>query len=248
MKVLVGLGNPDEKYEANRHNIGFMAIDAVASHHGAGPWRKRFQGLAAEVDIDRARYLLLKPATYMNESGRAVSEAIRFYKISPADVIVFHDEIDLEPGKLRVKFGGGNAGHNGLKSISAHIGNDYQRVRLGVGHPGHRDAVAHYVLRDFARADRDWLAPLLDAVAKSVGSLVTGQDAKFMNDVARAFRPPAAPGDKQSVAPQPAGKAPEKTAAPEKQLAPAMAEGPPPGPLPHETSIAAKLRAWFKGG
>jgi PTH1 family peptidyl-tRNA hydrolase len=240
MKVLVGLGNPGEKYEANRHNIGFMAVDAIAGHYGAGPWRKRFQGLAAEVDIDRVRYLLLKPATYMNESGRAVSEAIRFYKISPADVIVFHDEIDLEPGKLRVKFGGGNAGHNGLKSISAHIGNDFQRVRLGVGHPGHRDAVAHYVLRDFARADRDWLASLLDAIAKSAGSLVTGQDAKFMNDVARAFRPPAAPGDQQA-----AGKAPEK-AVREKELAPAMAESPPPGP--HETSIAAKLRAWFKGG
>jgi PTH1 family peptidyl-tRNA hydrolase len=242
MKVLVGLGNPGEKYEANRHNIGFMAVDAIAGHYGAGPWRKRFQGLAAEVDIDRVRYLLLKPATYMNESGRAVSEAIRFYKISPADVIVFHDEIDLEPGKLRVKFGGGNAGHNGLKSISAHIGNDYQRVRLGVGHPGHRDAVAHYVLRDFARADRDWLALLLDAIAKAAGSLVTGQDAKFMNDVARTFRPPADPGDKQ-----PAGKAPEK-AVREKELAPAMAESLPPGPRPHETSIAAKLRAWFKGG
>ncbi|MGB0084872.1 MAG: aminoacyl-tRNA hydrolase, partial [Rhodomicrobiaceae bacterium] len=127
MKVLVGLGNPGDKYERTRHNVGFMAAEAIAERYGAAQWRKRFQGLAAEVDIGRMRYLILKPATYMNESGRAVSEAIRFYKISPADVIVLHDEIDLEPGKVRVKFGGGHAGHNGLKSISAHIGNDYQR-------------------------------------------------------------------------------------------------------------------------
>ena len=128
-----------------------MAVDAIAENYSASPWKRRFQGLATEVDIGRERYLLLKPATYMNESGRSVSEAMRFFKMSPADVIVFHDEIDLEPGKLRVKFGGGHAGHNGLKSLSAHIGNDYQRVRIGIGHPGSRDAVVSYVLHDFAR-------------------------------------------------------------------------------------------------
>ena len=192
MKILVGLGNPGEKYERNRHNVGFGALDAIAERYNAPAWRKRFQGMATEVDIARQRYLLLKPATYMNESGRSVSEATRFFKMSPADVIVFHDEIDLEPGKLRVKFGGGHAGHNGLKSISAHIGNEYQRVRIGVGHPGDRDAVAHYVLHDFARADREWLDPLLTAIAQGVPSLLAGQDAKFMNDVARVARPPAA--------------------------------------------------------
>lgn len=189
MKILVGLGNPGEKYERNRHNVGFGALDAIAERYGAPAWRKRFQGVATEVDIARQRYLLLKPATYMNESGRSVSEAVRFFKMSPADVIVFHDEIDLEPGKLRVKFGGGHAGHNGLKSISAHIGNEYQRVRIGVGHPGNREAVAHYVLHDFARADRDWLDPLLAAIAQGLPSLLSGQDAKFMNEVARVARP-----------------------------------------------------------
>jgi PTH1 family peptidyl-tRNA hydrolase len=251
MKVLVGLGNPGQKYEGNRHNIGFMAVDAIADRYGAPQWRKRFQGLAAEVDIDRARYLLLKPMTYMNESGRAVGEAIRFYKISPADVIVFHDEIDLEPGKLRVKFGGGHAGHNGLKSISAHIGNDYQRVRLGVGHPGHRDAVAHYVLHDFSRADRDWLAPLLDAVAKSVGHLVMGEDAKFMNAVARVIRPAPAPQDAAKPSPKPTAPQPESEKlerAGETALEPAMAAAAPGGGDRHETSLGAKLKAWFKRG
>ena len=205
MKILVGLGNPGEKYEHNRHNVGFMAVNAIAARYGAPAWRKRFQGLSTEVDIGRQRYLLLKPATYMNESGRAVGEAMRFFKISPADVIVFHDEIDLEPGKLRVKFGGGHAGHNGLKSISAHIGNDYQRVRIGVGHPGNRDAVAHYVLHDFARADREWLDPLLAAIAQGLPSLLGGQDAKFMNDVGRAARPqPVAKPAKAAEASKPA--------------------------------------------
>lgn len=189
MKVLVGLGNPGSKYENNRHNVGFMAIDAIARRYGAGQWRQRYHGQAVEVDINRVRYLLLKPMTYMNESGRAVGEAMRFYKISPADVIVFHDELDLEPGKVRVKFGGGHAGHNGLKSITAHIGNDYQRVRIGIGHPGQRELVSPYVLSDFAKADRDWLEPLLDAMASSLSHLVAGDDPKFLNEVARILRP-----------------------------------------------------------
>ncbi|WP_088348541.1 MULTISPECIES: aminoacyl-tRNA hydrolase [Rhodomicrobium] len=221
MKVLVGLGNPGEKYERNRHNVGFMAVDAIAERHGGAQWRKRFQGLAAEIDIGRTRYLLLKPGTYMNESGRSVSEAVRFYKMSPADVIVLHDEIDLEPGKIRVKFGGGHAGHNGLKSISAHIGNDYQRVRIGVGHPGNREAVAGYVLHDFAKADREWLEPLLTAIGQGAAHLVGGNDAKFMNEVARAGRPvtekpKAAPAAKPApvVAAAPAAKPEPPEAAP----------------------------------
>ena len=255
MKVLVGLGNPGGKYEGNRHNIGFMAIDEIASRYGAGQWRKRFQGLATEIDIEQVRYLLLKPTTYMNESGRAVGEAIRFYKISPADVIVFHDEIDLEPGKLRVKFGGGHAGHNGLKSISAHIGNDYQRVRLGVGHPGSREAVAHYVLHDFSRTDRDWLEPLLDGVAQSVPFLVTGQDAKFMNEVARILRPaPSRPAKSKTASTEaakpkaePSPKADrQKSETPEKKREPAMAAA--ASPQQPQTSLGAKLMSWLKRG
>ncbi len=208
MKVLVGLGNAGSKYESNRHNVGFMAIDAIARRYGAVQWRKRFQGLAAEIDINRVRYLLLKPTTYMNESGRSVGEAMRFYKMSPADVIVFHDELDLEPGKVRAKFGGGHAGHNGLKSITAHIGNDYQRVRIGIGHPGHRDLVSHYVLTDFARADSAWLEPMLDSIASAVPHLVAGDDPKFLNEIARAMRPaPAGRKGDPSGEPQPAAAA-----------------------------------------
>jgi PTH1 family peptidyl-tRNA hydrolase len=251
MKILVGLGNPGEKYERNRHNVGFGALDAIAERYGAPQWRKRFQGLATEVDIARQRYLLLKPATYMNESGRSVSEALRFFKLSCADVIVFHDEIDLEPAKLRVKFGGGHAGHNGLKSISAHIGNEYQRVRIGVGHPGNRDAVAHYVLHDFARADREWLDPLLAAIAQSLPSLLGGQDAKFMNDVGRVARPQAgakaadAPKAAQASAPVPDTKSAPAKSAPvaKKQAEPAMA-GPPSEPA--QESGFAKLKAWLR--
>ena len=264
MKILVGLGNPGEKYERNRHNVGFGVLDAIAERYGAPQWRKRFQGMAAEVDIARQRYLLLKPATYMNESGRSVSEALRFFKMSPADVIVFHDEIDLEPGKLRVKFGGGHAGHNGLKSISAHIGNEYQRVRIGVGHPGDRDAVAHYVLHDFARADRDWLDPLLVAIAQALPSLVSGQDAKFMNDVGRAARPqptakPAKDAEAPKAAPAPApvfdakpAPVPESkpaAAAPapatKKKAEPAMAG---PERASAQESGFAKLKAWLRRG
>lgn len=257
MKVMVGLGNPGEKYEQNRHNVGFMAIDAIAGRYGGVQWRKRFQGLATEIDIGRVRYLLLKPGTYMNESGRSVSEAVRFYKISPADVIVFHDEIDLEPGKIRVKFGGGHAGHNGLKSLSAHIGNEYQRVRIGVGHPGSREAVANYVLHDFAKADREWLAPLLSAMAQGTVHLVGGQDAKFMNEVTRAARPapaakPARPAEKPpaaSSAPAPANKpqpASQSNVKPATQREPAMAGA--QSTSQAETSLGAKLVAWLRRG
>lgn len=185
MKLLVGLGNPGDGYRGNRHNIGFMALDAIASAHSLGPWRKKFQGLACDGSIDNQRVLLLKPETYMNESGRAVGEAARFAKVDLADIVVFHDELDLLPGKIRVKTGGGNAGHNGLRSISAHLGNEYQRVRLGIGHPGSKDAVSPYVLSDFAKSERQWLSDLLDAIGRASPHLIKGDDARFLTDVAR---------------------------------------------------------------
>src|SRR5919198_2325228 len=169
MKLLVGLGNPGAKYARNRHNVGFMAVDRIADRHGFAPWRRRFQGEVAESTLAGERVLLLKPGTYMNESGRAVGEATRFLKIPDSDVVVFYDEIDLAPGKLKVKTGGGNAGHNGLRSLSAHIGNDYIRVRIGVGHPGHKDLVHAYVLNDFAEDERPWVEALCGVIADNAG-------------------------------------------------------------------------------
>jgi len=187
MKLFVGLGNPGEKYSANRHNIGFLALDRIAERHGFGPWRKKFQGLVSEGTIGTDRVLLLKPETYMNESGRSVGEAQRFLKIPLSDVYVFHDELDLAPGKVKVKAGGGNAGHNGLRSISAHLENDYKRVRLGIGHPGSKDAVVYYVLNDFAKSERGWLSDLLDAVSDAAPFLAKGDDARFLSDVAKTL-------------------------------------------------------------
>lgn len=186
MKLFVGLGNPGDKYAGHRHNVGFMAVERIADRHGFSQWRRRFQGETAEGTIGGERVLLLKPMTYMNESGRAVGEAARFLKIDLQDVIVFHDELDLAPGKVKVKTGGGNAGHNGLRSISAHLGNEFVRVRIGIGHPGSKDAVIHYVLHDFAKADQEWLDPLLDAIADASRRLASGDTARFLTDVARA--------------------------------------------------------------
>lgn len=182
MLLLVGLGNPGPKYEKNRHNIGFMAVDRIASRHSFGPWRARFQSDCAEGQIAGVKALLMKPRTYMNESGRAVAEAARFYKAGLPDIVALHDELDLAPGKLRVKTGGGNAGHNGLRSITAHMGNDYRRVRLGIGHPG-RDAVLSYVLNDFGRGEMEWVGVLTDAVADAADLLATGEDNSFQNKV-----------------------------------------------------------------
>jgi PTH1 family peptidyl-tRNA hydrolase len=189
MKLIVGLGNPGEKYARNRHNIGFMAVDELARGYSFGPWKKRFQGVAGEGQIGAGKCILLKPATYMNESGRAVGEAVRFYKLSPGDVIVVHDELDLKPGTVRVKTGGGNAGHNGLKSVSAHIGNDYTRVRLGIGHPGDKALVSNYVLQDFAKSDRQWLEPFLEGIARGMARLVEGGEAAFLSEAARGRSP-----------------------------------------------------------
>ncbi len=189
MKLIVGLGNPGDKYSGNRHNIGFMAVDEIARGYSFAPWKKRFQGYTSEGQIGLERCILLKPSTYMNESGRAVGEAMRFYKLPLGDVIVIHDEIDLKPGVIRVKKSGGNAGHNGLKSISAHAGNDYVRVRLGIDHPGDRALVANYVLQDFAKSDREWLMPLLEGVARGMAKLVEGSDAAFLAEAARGRKP-----------------------------------------------------------
>jgi peptidyl-tRNA hydrolase, PTH1 family len=188
MRLIVGLGNPGPKHVANRHNVGFMAVQAIASRHGLGPWRRRFQGVACEGPIGGVRALLLLPGTYMNESGRAVAEATQFYKLSHDDVVVIHDEIDLPPSKVRVKIGGGIAGHNGLRSISAHIGNEYQRVRIGVGHPGVKDLVHAHVLSDFAKSERAWVEALCDIIADNADLIVKGDDASFQNKVHLAMQ------------------------------------------------------------
>ena len=183
MRLIVGLGNPGARYARNRHNIGFLALDAIARVHRAGPWRKKFQGEIAEVALGPERAILLKPQTFMNESGRSVAEAQRFYKIPLADVIVLHDELDLAPAKLRVKLGGGNAGHNGLRSITAQCGNDYRRVRLGIGHPGDKALVHAYVLNDFGKGEGAWVDDLDRAIADHIALLAAGEDASFQNKV-----------------------------------------------------------------
>ncbi|HTH18096.1 MAG TPA: aminoacyl-tRNA hydrolase [Magnetospirillum sp.] len=189
MKLFVGLGNPGRAYARHRHNVGFMAAERIAARHGLGPWRKRFHGLVCEGPVGGHRVILLKPQTYMNDSGRVVGEAQRYLKIGEGDIYVFHDELDLAPGKIRIKTGGGNAGHNGLRSITAHIGNEYVRVRIGIGHPGAKEQVLRHVLNDFAKADAAWLEPLLDAIADAAPRLAAGDDARFLTDVARANRP-----------------------------------------------------------
>lgn len=189
MLLVVGLGNPGSEYAGHRHNIGFMAVDAIVRRHSFGPFRAKFQGQLAEGVVGGVKALALKPMTYMNESGVSVGQAAHFHKIPPDQVIVLHDELDLAPGKVRIKVGGGSAGHNGLRSIDAHFGRDYRRVRLGIGHPGDRDRVTGYVLHDFAKADGEWLGSLLDAVADCFPLLVKGDDAGFMTRVAMLTKP-----------------------------------------------------------
>jgi peptidyl-tRNA hydrolase, PTH1 family len=195
MLLFVGLGNPGARYAQNRHNIGFMAVDEIVRRHNIGPWRRRFQGVAAEGPIAGERVLLLKPETFMNDSGRAVAEAEHFYKVPLGDIVVIHDEIELPPGKVRVKIGGGIAGHNGLRSISAHVGNEYRRVRVGVGHPGVKELVHPHVLSDFAKSERPWVEALCEIIAENAALLVKGQDNSFQNKVhlamdAKGFGPP----------------------------------------------------------
>lgn len=184
MILLVGLGNPGTQYAGNRHNIGFHTVDEIHSRHGFAPWRDRFQGEVAAGTIAGQKVTLLKPSTYMNESGRSVGEAARFFKILPDDIIVFYDELDLAPGKVRVKTGGGAGGHNGIRSIDAHLGKEYQRVRIGIGHPGHKDLVSRYVLSDFAKADTEWLEPLLLGLCDAVPVLLENGAPNFLNKLA----------------------------------------------------------------
>jgi len=200
VKLFVGLGNPGAKYAGNRHNIGFMAVDRIAADHGFSGWRKGFQGLVAEGRLGPEKVVLLKPETFMNLSGQSVRAAADFYKLGPADLVVFHDELDLAPGKCRVKQGGGHAGHNGLRSIHAHLGEAYGRVRLGIGHPGHKDAVSAYVLHDFAKADQDWLDDLLRGISDGAVALAAGDATRFMNAVSLRVAPP------RSLPPEPAAK------------------------------------------
>jgi peptidyl-tRNA hydrolase, PTH1 family len=190
MLLFVGLGNPGAKYAGNRHNIGFMAVDEIVRRHSFSAWRKKFNSDLAEGNLGGEKVLVLKPQTYMNESGRAVGEAVRFHNIPLANVYVFYDELDLEPGKMRVKLGGGAAGHNGIRSIAAHITPEFKRVRLGIGHPGDKDLVMPHVLGDFAKLDREWLPKLLEGIANQIEILAMGQDEKFQSKVALVLNPP----------------------------------------------------------
>lgn len=189
MVLLVGLGNPGQDYAKNRHNIGFMAVDEIARRYGFGPWRRRFQGQAADGRLSGKRAFALKPETYMNESGRAVTQAMRYYRLEPEDVIVLYDEIDLDAGKVRCKQGGGNAGHNGLRSLDSHIGRNYVRVRLGIGHPGDRHRVSSHVLGNFSKADMVWVTDVIDAVSDAIPALAIGDIPGFSNQVAQRLSP-----------------------------------------------------------
>lgn len=201
MRLLVGLGNPGSGYTNNRHNLGFMTADSIVARHNLGAWRTKFQGQLAQGQLAGDKVVVLKPSTFMNESGRSVSEAMSFYKLELDDVIVFYDEIELAPGKVRVKKGGGHAGHNGIRSLVAHSGEAFWRVRMGVGHPGQKDRVSGYVLQDFAKADETWVTALCEASADATPLLVNGEDNRFMNDVSQAMRDvntPPSPRDKKT--------------------------------------------------
>ena len=215
MKLFVGLGNPGQKYAQNRHNIGFMALDHIAADHGFSPWKSKFQAQISEGNLGGKKILLLKPQTFMNLSGQSVGEAMRFYKLTADDVVVFHDELDLAPGKCRVKQGGGHAGHNGLRSIHSHIGADYARVRLGIGHPGHKDAVSGYVLRDFPKADAAWLDDLMRGISDGAANLAAGDSGKFMNAVALRIAPPRSSNTPKAKQDKPAAENAEPAAQPD---------------------------------
>ena len=221
MRLFVGLGNPGAKYAGNRHNIGFMAVDRIATDHGFGPWRKAFHGLVAEGRLGAEKVVLLKPETFMNLSGQSVQGAVTFYKLALNEVVVLHDELDLAPGKLRVKQGGGHAGHNGLRSIHAHLGEAYGRVRLGIGHPGHKDAVAGYVLNDFPKADTDWLDDLMRGISEGAEALAAGDLVKFQNAVALRTAPPRlsrSSATPANTAPSPPAPAPAPERSPMQKL------------------------------
>jgi PTH1 family peptidyl-tRNA hydrolase len=240
MKLFVGLGNPGSEYARQRHNVGFMAVERIAERHGLGPWKKRFHGQACDGMIGAHRVALLRPQTYMNDSGRAVGEAQRYLKLVDGDIYVFHDELDLAAGKLKVKTGGGNAGHNGLRSITAHIGNEYARVRIGIGHPGSKELVMRHVLHDFAKADAAWLEPLLDAIADAAPRLAAGDQARFLTDVARATKAGEGPPRSAPPPPQRVNENLTETPAP---------RGHPAGERQGKrvSALAENLKRWLKG-
>ncbi len=241
MHMIVGLGNPGDKYSRNRHNIGFMAADAIAQRHGFPPFRAKFKGLLGEGSIDGEKVLILKPQTFMNLSGDSVAAAAQFYKLAPADITVIYDELDLVPGKARIKRGGGNGGHNGLRSIDPRIGTDYRRIRLGIGHPGHKDRVMPWVLGDFSKADRDWLDPLLGALADNAGLIVAGDDSTLMNRLALAVN-----GDGAAREQRPATADPSRPKAPPGQShIRAARPKPPAAKLPGTGPMAAMLAKVF---
>ncbi|KPQ08433.1 MAG: peptidyl-tRNA hydrolase Pth1 [Rhodobacteraceae bacterium HLUCCA12] len=238
MRLWVGLGNPGAKYAMNRHNIGFMALERIADDHGFGPWKARFQALVTEGRLGGEKILLLKPQTFMNLSGQAVGEAMRYHKLAVSDITVFHDELDLAPGKCRVKQGGGHAGHNGLRSIIAHAGADFARVRLGIGHPGRKELVSAYVLHDFAKSDGDWLDDLMRGISDGAAALAQGDSARFLNAVANRTAPA------RNAGPQGGAKT-ARAAEPATEPKPS-ADPPEPPPAPDGRSALQKLVDRFR--
>jgi PTH1 family peptidyl-tRNA hydrolase len=239
MLVFAGLGNPGAKYANNRHNVGFMAADAIARRHSFSPWSKKFQGLISEGTLGGEKIVLIKPQTFMNLSGQSVGEALRFYKLELSALTVFYDEIDLAEGKLRIKTGGGAGGHNGIRSIDGHVGNAYRRVRIGVGHPGVKEMVQHHVLGDFAKADREWLEPLLDAIADNAAMIVKGDESGFMNKVSLAVQGKAGAEPEKPAQKQPGPKQQSHIRQARPQQAPAK--------LPESGPMAAMLKKLFGG-
>jgi len=237
MLLIAGLGNPGQQYEGHRHNVGFMAADAIFRRHSFAPWSKKFSALVSEGRLGGEKVLLIKPQTFMNLSGQAVGEAMRFYKLSPADLIVLYDELDLAPGKLRVKTGGGSGGHNGIKSLDAHCGPNYRRVRIGIGHPGDKARVHGHVLGDFAKADQTWLDPMLEAIADNIGMLVSGDDSGFMNRVSLAT--------KASAPETRAGSGKEAPAKKKQSHIRQARSSAPAAPLPESGPMAAMLKKLF---
>lgn len=238
MIIIVGLGNPGSKYSGNRHNIGFMAVDSLQRLPSFGPWSKKFKAEISEGELAGEKVLLMKPQTFMNLSGESAGEAMRFYKLGPQNIIAIYDELDLPPGKARIKIGGGHGGHNGVKSLDAHCGKDYRRLRLGIGHPGAKELVHNHVLGDFAKADSSWLETLLDAIAANAEMLVKGEDSQFMNKIALAT------GDKSADKPEKAPK-PAKPASGQSHIRQARSQGKPS--LPTTGPMADMLKKMFGG-
>ncbi|PHP67371.1 aminoacyl-tRNA hydrolase [Zhengella mangrovi] len=241
MLIFAGLGNPGARYANNRHNAGFMAADAIARRHSFSPWAKKFQAEICEGHLGGEKVLLMKPQTFMNLSGQSVGEAMRFFKLTPADIAVFYDELDLAPGKLRVKTGGGHGGHNGIKSMDAHCGKDYRRIRIGIGHPGDRNLVHNWVLGDFAKADGEWLEPLMDAIADAAPLLAKGDDAGFMNRVSVLTRPQHADAGKADAAPAARSPAAGKSAKGQSHIRQAR-QGKPQVKVPESGPMAEMLK------